>query len=106
MINTTQYDNLPGVVQEAMSCGTAVVASKVGGLPNMIDHGVSGILADSGSPRAFADAVQMLLRDVALRDSLGAQARLAATERYDSKRVATDMISVYRRSRDARAGIG
>lgn len=106
MINTTQYDNLPGVVQEAMSCGTAVVASRVGGLPNMIDNGVSGILAERTSPRTFADAIQMVLTDTDLRNRLGSQGRLAAIERYDSSRVAAAIVTVYERSREARANIG
>lgn len=105
MINTTQYDNLPGVVQEAMSSGLAVVASRVGGLPNMIDNGVSGILVDHTSPRAFADAVQMVLTDTDLRNRLGSQARVVAIERYDFGRVAADMISAYERSRETRADI-
>jgi glycosyltransferase involved in cell wall biosynthesis len=99
MVNTTQYDNLPGVVQEAMSCGTAVVASRVGGLPSMIEHEVSGLLVEPTSPRAFADAIQLLLIDSNLRGRLGTHARLTATERYDSSHVAAAMVAVYERSR-------
>ena len=97
MVDTTQYDNLPGVVQEAMSCGTVVVASDVGGLPNMLDDGRSGLLAGRHSPQAFAAAIETALSDERLRLELGRRARAKAVEQYDSSTVAPAMVSVYER---------
>ena len=98
MVDTTQFDNLPAVVQEAMSSGIAIVASDVGGLPDMIDEGVSGLLVDRASPQAFADAISVVLTDAGLCSRLGAQARVVAMDRYDCTRVAAAMLSVYERS--------
>jgi len=96
MVNTTQYDNLPGVVQEAMSCGTPVVASDVGGLSEMLDGGTAGVLADARSPRSFARAIESVLVDDGLREALAARARARAVECYDNSAVAPAMLSVYR----------
>ena len=100
MVNTTQFDNLPGVVQEAMSCGTPVVASDVGGLRDMLDSGLSGLLADPSSPRAFATAIETVLVDEGIREALAQRARAKAIERYDNSAVAPAMIAVYQRARE------
>jgi len=98
MVNTTQFDNLPGVVQEAMSCGTPVVASDVGGLRDMLDGGASGLLADPRSSQAFATAIETALADPSLREALAHRARAKAVEHYDNGAVAPAMLSVYRSS--------
>jgi glycosyltransferase involved in cell wall biosynthesis len=99
MVNTTQYDNLPGVVQEAMSCGLAVIASDVGGLPEMLDGGEAGVLADRSSPAAFAVALETLLRDERLRGQLGRRARGKALRSYEGRVVAPAVLALYERIR-------
>jgi glycosyltransferase involved in cell wall biosynthesis len=98
MVNTTQYDNLPGVVQEAMSCALPVVASDVGGLAEMLDHGRAGLLADHSSPTAFAECLERVLADEALRMELGRRARDRATRTYDVTAVIPTMLSIYERA--------
>ena len=95
LVDTTQYDTLPAVVQEAMSCGTAVIASGVGGLPDMIESGKTGILADPSSPTAFAAAMEMVLSDFALRSRMQTAARDFAVRRWDYGPVADTLIAVY-----------
>lgn len=63
------------VALEAMAVGTPVVASRVGGLPELVDDGVTGILVPPSSPDALAGAVQRLLLDADLRSRLGQAAR-------------------------------
>ena len=100
MLNTTQYDNLPGVVQEAMSCGTVVVASSVGGLPEMLDGGKAGVLANPLSAQSFATAIETVLADEGLRRKLARRARAKAVNQYDSGAVASAMAAVYQRTRE------
>ncbi len=65
---------------EAMACGTPVVASRVGGLSTFIRNGVTGYLIPWRCPEPFAQRLDMLLANPALRDALGAAARAKALE--------------------------
>jgi len=69
------------VALEAAACGTPVVASAVGGLRSVVDHGSSGYLVDERDPDAFAAYVRKILDDRAHADVLGAQA-VAGAHRY------------------------
>lgn len=62
-INTTNYDNQPRSVLEAMACGLPVVSTNVGGLPFLIDEGVNGLLVPPEDPQPMADAVLRILGD-------------------------------------------
>jgi glycosyltransferase involved in cell wall biosynthesis len=68
------------VLAEAMAVGTPVVATRVGGLAEVVDDGVTGRLVAPGDPAGLAAAVLEVLRD---RDRMGAAARERA-RRFDS----------------------
>jgi glycosyltransferase involved in cell wall biosynthesis len=70
-------DGLGLVAGEALLAGTAVVASRVGGLPSLVEHGVSGLLVQPGNAMALADAVEELLVQPEWRDTLAASGYLA-----------------------------
>jgi len=95
LIDPTQFDNLPGVIQEAMACGTPVVASNVGGVSDMIRHQETGYLAQKNEPREFASGVQNLLRDPDLWSDMSRHARQLAIELFHDGVVSQKMISVY-----------
>jgi len=80
------------VVLEAMALGKAVVASRVGGVPEVIEDGTSGILLP---PDALADAVAGLLADDARRAQLGAAARRRVAEQFDAARAARQIEAIY-----------
>lgn len=63
------------VAREAMAYGRAVVATRVGGLPDAIEDGVTGLLVPPGDARALRAALERVLGDVALRERLGDAAR-------------------------------
>ncbi len=67
---------------EAMSCGVPVVASRVGGLPEVIEDGVSGFLHDVGDVQAMAQSVKRLLTDDALHTRMAAAARERAVTHF------------------------
>jgi glycosyltransferase involved in cell wall biosynthesis len=62
-------------VFEAMSCGRPIVCSDIGGLPEVVEHGVSGLIVPPGEPDALSRALDRLIGDPALRRRLGAEAR-------------------------------
>lgn len=75
-------EGLSNVVLEGMMSGRAVVASRVGGTPELIDDGVSGWLFESDDAHALADALQRLVTDESARHRLGEQARERAVARF------------------------
>lgn len=78
---------------EAMSCRVPVIASRIGGLPEVIDDGVNGFLHPVGDVRAMAESAIKLLADDQLMDSFRAKAREKAIECFDERR----LVPVYER---------
>lgn len=81
-INTTNYDNLPVSVIEAMALGMPVVSTNVGGLPYLIEDGVNGLLVEKGDTDAMANAVRDLLEHSPIAEQLSVNARMRA-EQFD-----------------------
>jgi glycogen(starch) synthase len=71
------------VALQAAQMGRPVVASKAGGLPEIVDHGVTGLLFGNGDEAALADAVQALLADEPLARRMGVAARERASRKFD-----------------------
>jgi glycosyltransferase involved in cell wall biosynthesis len=80
---------------EAMACGRAVVASRVGGLAEMVEDGVSGLLVDPDNPTQLAQAIVKLLKDATLRADLGQAARQRVEHVYRTEKIATQMAKLY-----------
>ncbi len=76
-------DCTPTALLEAMCLRRPVVSTRVGGIPEMIDHGVSGLLAASGDVETLAGHVDRLLGDPPLRRAMGARARETIDTRFD-----------------------
>jgi glycosyltransferase involved in cell wall biosynthesis len=91
---------------EAAAAGLPVVATAVGGLPEVVDHGVTGLLVPAGDPAALAAAIGRLLEDEALRRSFGAAGRRVAAERFSYARYAGLVSAVYNLPVSAAARVG
>ena len=87
--------------QEAMACGTPVVASKLGGIRDVISSGENGLLADPSNAEEFAGAMSTLLLDPRLRDTVGEQGRKTITEGYSWDAIAQRHLDFYRRYLDS-----
>lgn len=77
-INTTNVDNTPISVIEAMACGLCVVSTDVGGLPYLIGDGIDGLLVPSNEPALFSDAVERILSDHDLANTISINAFVKA----------------------------
>jgi len=83
------------VIMEAMASGKAVVATDIGGMPDLVDPGATGLLVPSGDAQALAQAMQELLDDRALLARLGATS-LARVGRLKAGAVVARIEQVYR----------
>jgi glycosyltransferase involved in cell wall biosynthesis len=90
-----QWDNSPNTVYEAMACGTPVVASRVGGIPELVDDGVSGLLVSPNDPAALADGLTCLLQDRARREQMGRRGREKALAEYELKNILVSTLGFY-----------
>lgn len=77
-------DAAPWAVLEAMACGTPVVSTRVGGIPDMLAEGRAGVLIDHGDRRALREAIQSLLANPRWAEQLAIAARRRCEERFDA----------------------
>lgn len=99
------YEPLGIVNLEAMACGTAVVASDVGGIPEVVNDGVTGSLVHyepvdpAGYQVALAEAVNALVADPARAQRYGEAGRRRCIEEFSWARIAEQTLDIYRRVR-------
>ncbi|HUN33026.1 MAG TPA: glycogen synthase [Trebonia sp.] len=89
------YEPLGIVNLEAMACGTAVVASRVGGIPEVVDGGVTGLLVPPDDPASLADALNALARDPVRAAAYGQAGRERAVAEFSWPTVATATADLY-----------
>lgn len=82
-VPSTALESAPRAVAEGQAVGRAVVASALGGVPELIDDGRTGVLVAPGDARSLATALRDLLRDAPRRMALGRAARSHAVANYD-----------------------
>ena len=90
-------DVTPNVLLEAMALEIAVVSTSVGGIPEIIDNGINGMIVPPRDAQSLAIALDELARDEALRRRLGRAARKKIEERFDISRNAEQYASLFRR---------
>jgi len=94
---SSDYEGVPLAVLEAMAAGKPVVATAVGGVPELIEDGETGILVPPRNPEALAQGILRLAKDASLRQRMGKAARERAQERFDISRIAREYEALYLR---------
>ena len=101
MLNPSLADNMPNSVLESMASGVPVVSTDVGGVPYMVQDGVTALLVPPAKPEAMAAACLRLLGDAELWARLQ-QAGLAEVQRYTWGQVAPLLAAHYRQAIQAK----
>jgi glycosyltransferase involved in cell wall biosynthesis len=95
-VMTSRYEGFGRAAAEAMAAGKPCVLTDEGAFPELVDHGVHGLLCPPEDPAAFAAAVDSLIADPVRSAAMGEAGRRRAIERYDARRQARRVLEVYR----------
>lgn len=94
-VHASRADTFPNAVVEALACGTPVVATAVGGIPEQVEHGRTGFLVPRNDSQALAHQVTKLLCENELRQSISRQAAEAAHRQFDLQRQVNAYLAWY-----------
>jgi glycosyltransferase involved in cell wall biosynthesis len=97
LLITSDREGLPLAVLEAMALGVPVVARKVGGISEVLEDEISGMLVSSSEPQALSRACVRVLRNETLKDRMIRAARIQVEEKFSATRNADEMLTLYRR---------
>jgi teichuronic acid biosynthesis glycosyltransferase TuaC len=91
----TYYEGLPNALLEAMSCGLPVIATRVGGIPEVIEDGRNGVLIEKQNTNALSRAIEYLINDGILAENMGIVGRQLLNDRFSWGHNAADMSRIY-----------
>lgn len=97
-------EGMPNAVLESMAAGVPVVASRVGGVPEIVDDGVTGLLVPAADPLALAEAILRVLDEPDLAGAMARRGRELVRERYSRQRMARDTENWYEGLLERRRG--
>ena len=95
VVLTSANEGSPVSLIEAMAAGRPVVATEVGGVPDLVEHGVNGMLGRAGDPSATAEAIAALLADPERRRVMGEAGRKRVRDAYTIDQLVSDMDRLY-----------
>ena len=94
-VSSSRYEGMPLAIIEWMAAGKAIVATRVGGVPALIEDDVDGLLVDPGDPNQLSEAIGRLLRDADLRSALGMRAARRQRSTFDLHHMVSSLEALY-----------
>lgn len=98
VVPSKMYESFSYTAMEAMACGKPVVASRIGGIPETVDDGKTGILVSPGNVTELKNALEELANNRHMRSKMGEAAREKVKREYSSGAVARQNLDVYART--------
>jgi glycosyltransferase involved in cell wall biosynthesis len=95
LVSPSLYEGFGLPAAEAMACGTPVIATTAGALPEIVDDGVTGVTVPPGDEASLAAAIASLLGDPARCRAMGEAGIRRAAERFSWRRTAVEMLALY-----------
>jgi len=95
LILPTFEDNCPMVVLEAMAAGLPVAASRVGGVPDLVDHDVTGLLFNPENMENIRECIEFLISNPDFRNTAGQAGKKKALEKFHPSRIAQRHVEIY-----------
>jgi glycosyltransferase involved in cell wall biosynthesis len=102
---SSDWEGLPITILEAMASGLPCVATAVGGVPEALTDGVSGVTVEPGNPGALADGIRTLARDSELRAQMAAAARDEFEQRFRAEQMVRQTEALYEMALAGRAAL-
>ncbi|RZL35613.1 MAG: glycosyltransferase family 1 protein [Rubrivivax sp.] len=106
VVSSSHSEAMPLALMEAMASGLPVIATRVGGVPDIVEHGQTGWLVAAGDADDIAARCATLVADPALRQRMGASARRRAVDRFDLAESVENMGRLLMRLAGTRAATG
>ena len=97
-LHAANAENYPTVILESMACGTPVVATETGGIPEQIEEGIDGLLVRPHDSEAMAERIHQLLSNPEELRSMGARALEKARQQFDQKTMTQAYLDWYQSS--------
>ena len=104
LVPSVWHENYPYVIIQSFAFGKPVIASDRGGIPELVDHGRTGLVYDAFDPTALAGAMQALWDDPDRAVSLGRTAKAYADAEFNDPRFLDTLLGIYREVLDASVG--
>lgn len=92
------YENFPRTLVEAFACGLPVIASRLGAMAEIVEHGKTGLLFDPNSPVALTNALRWAEGHAEEMREMGRQARQVYEQRYTPQRNYSELIDIYKQA--------
>jgi len=100
LVYPTKADNCPLVPMEAMSCGLPVVSTRIGGVPEVVEHGVTGYVTEPGDAREFAEAITAILSSESMLASMSMASVQRVEERFSLQGMTRAYFDLYQEKRE------
>ena len=94
-LHISDWEGLPNIILEAMSCGLPVIASPAGGIPEIVQHGQTGFLVRSNNEKEIVIAITRLIEDPELRKAMGQKGREFIERNYALSCLSSNLESLY-----------